>query len=518
MAFSLNGCGQQDTSMTSGNIIDGSVNTKMSEDIAKYETLVQSEPTPENHLALANAYQVASQMKNQRNTLEFSYRLTSDVAALDALQSIVVNTAEESPAIQSEVDRLIQNISIPEYNTEAVGMFMSPEWMSLMMPKIKDGHRNYYFTDSETQDTIYIQVGYMTNNGNNPYTKTWYISGADQQVTAISYENNTAVIMNTGMTEGQYDGPFTAWTCIGDVGAIYHDSGTFKNGIMVGDFSSNVFSLDEPMDLFALVSTREGNDFVPYQGHFGEDGVSTMEQPNHNAVAYGYTQDKSAYLFYDLVGELGSGYIFDSSFLGFTPYPTFTQYTPLLDEKWHGETMIDLSKIQVRVYDNMIELFDGTSWHTVGDVNEYIQADPFLEMNNMENDNPDDNSTTNDQEPWTAGRGRATTGKDTGPTPTKPSQPKPTPPKPTPQPDKNDKDDKDKDDDKDDKDDDRDDDKDDDNDYRPNPNPNPNPNPPPAPDPDPTPPPAPDPTPPPTPDPPDTGTDGEDIGWTDDFL
>lgn len=353
--------------------------TELEQSIAQHQALLDTEPSTENYVALAELYRQAGQIKQQRDTLERCYRLFADEQSFALLQDITVNAAEEADTVQEPLRQLVQNITTQEYNNEAIAMLMSPDWVSVMMPKLREGHRRYYLEDASAGTMLVAEVGYSADR---PYTRAWYATEGGTQVVSLLQQGTTAQWLQTGLANGQYSGAFSLWLCLGRQGAVYKDTGTFENGLLTGAYTTSVHQGDAPMDLFALISTRDELETTLYTGSFGSDGLPTVPQPENaqaNLVAYAYTEDSKSYVWLTLPeGEDAAAHVFDAAFYGLPPYPAFAAYTPVPPKPPQGEVTVDLATVQVRVVDGELEWFDGARWHPFGSVADYMAQDPFL--------------------------------------------------------------------------------------------------------------------------------------------
>ena len=104
----------------------------------------KGEFTQEDYLSLADAYNRAGYIRKQRDMLEQDYRLYADEEAFAALQEISVNLEEETEGIRSRAQEMQNDLELTEYLSESVNLIDSEDWFTTMMPKLKEGQRNYY--------------------------------------------------------------------------------------------------------------------------------------------------------------------------------------------------------------------------------------------------------------------------------------------------------------------------------------------------------------------------------------
>lgn len=346
----------------------------------------------EDYYALAELYGQEGMIKKQRDMLEQCYRLYGDVRCLDALKEITVNIEEENNRIKEEAERMLMNISTPEYLDEAVGMLISDDWQNVMMPKLHEGSRRYYLADEDGGVVLCFEAGY--DETGKEYSTVWHIAD-NGKMQCIMKKADNIQMLTTEAEDGTYQGAFESWLCMGDSGDVYHETGTFERGVCVGDYTARVKYGKEASDLFSLWKNRKDMDMTEYTGFFAEGGVTTVTQSaegqkkvigggigGENAIIYAYTMDKSGYLFMDVEeGTDIDSFVFDYSVIGADTYPEIALYEAQLESGAEDkqEQMINSADVKVRVYDSNVEWFDGNKWHVLGEVAEYVQADPFAE-------------------------------------------------------------------------------------------------------------------------------------------
>lgn len=391
MSFMFTGCSNAGGE---GESVQGETETGISaygnNAITEYEKkYAAGEFSAEDYKALAELYAQEGMIKKQRDMLEQCYRLYADTESLTVLKSLTVNVAEESDSMQEEAKRLQMNLDTAGYLDEAVAMLISDDWMELVMPKLKEGGRSYYMTDTSGEINLIFEAGY--DEAGAAYTTVWNML-SDGKVQCIMKSKGAVQMVTAGIEDGVYQGNFESWLCMAGGGDIYHEKGTFEKGILIGDYTAKVHYGQESADLFALWSSREKVEMADYTGSFENTGVTSVTQPEavkiqvvnggnggDHLIAYAYTGDKSKYLFLNTSEEESAAeFVFDYTVLGMADYPVLTVYEPKTNSANAGqEQMISSEDVKVRIYDSNIEWFDGTSWHVVGNAADYIQADPF---------------------------------------------------------------------------------------------------------------------------------------------
>lgn len=372
----------------------------------------KGEFTAEDYLALGQLYQEQGMVRKQRDLLEQSYRLLGDTQAFEQLQTISVNLAEETPAIQEEASLMLQNLQLEEYLDESINLVSSDEWLDTMMPKLYEGKRSY-FMQQDGETVLTVEAGYDQSGA--PDTSIWH-HGAEQ-VTVLQRTGKTVQFLRTAMTDGVYQGAFEAWICDGGSGDIYHEQGTFTNGMLTGDFTVSVHKGTEGSDLFSLWSNRTGMEYTVYNGNFNEQGMTTLEQPPEKSlqamvgdtgystcIVYAYNEAKNDGLFMGLAeGTDTASFVFGAESMGWKAYPEITVYEPKVtdgengaadsDETGNGESdgaadgaagLPDADSTgktenipQVRIFDGEIQLYLGGAWVSMGSVKQYEKEDPF---------------------------------------------------------------------------------------------------------------------------------------------
>ena len=397
-SIALTGCGDdvEGTDITSPimEVTAVPIRSETDQAIADYEEKYSSgEFTQEDYKALADLYFQKGLIRKQRDMLELGYRLYGDMDLLAAANAITVNVEEESSQIRDNAERLYQALSIEEYQNEAVAALYADDWMQIMMPRLQTGSRSYYMVKEGSNEILYIQSGYDENGTS--YSNAW-LTDTEGNVIYIMQSGNMVQLLSTSLQNGQYQGDFDYWLVTADNGDVYHDRGSFDNGIIIGEYTSQVRFGTEKADLFSLWSTRRDLETIEYKGDFGVDGITILEQPesgegnitnggngSSDYLVYAYNEDNSKYLFFNLAeGETAENFVFSGNTLGLMSYPVFTPYDPVVQEdaeaELEGEIQVNLGDVKIRVYDSNIEWFDGTNWHVMGSVDEYISRDPFM--------------------------------------------------------------------------------------------------------------------------------------------
>ena len=284
----------------------------------------KGEFTQEDYLSLADAYNRAGYIRKQRDMLEQDYRLYADEEAFAALQELSVNLEEETEGIRSRAQEMQNDLELTEYLGESVNLIDSEDWFTTMMPKLKEGQRNYYL-ERDSQPLLYVQTGY-TEEGQ-CFSRVWYTgsdtkrflsqegatirlvtvtaAGADENIADPAETENPDAAQETGTTEARarenttteisdttapladtpetmkdWNGTFEAWSVDSATGSITHEQGTMQGGVLTGDYTCDVHTGEGALDVYSLWNNREGMEYITYTGSFDSEGKILTEQPS----------------------------------------------------------------------------------------------------------------------------------------------------------------------------------------------------------------------------------------------
>ena len=331
---------------------------------------------------LAKRYAQEKQNKAARDILEACVLLEQDAEAYATLQELTVNAAEEA-AVAEQLDLLILNLETPEYANESISMLFSDEWFAAMAPSFAQGKRSYYREQEDT--TLYLEVGY--NEQKQRYTSIWKKSGKELMV--IQQTPNTLQSVTTGVYQEKYHGAFESWICVASTGDVFHEKGTFDGGVCVGDYAAEVKWGKAESDIMSLWMMKEDMEFNTYTGNFSNKGSTTMKQPEKDTyeitnggvgtgdcVVYAYDANMNKYLFLNTQGN-ATDVIFSHQSIGLKDYPKFAAYEPVLETVDESVELFDktisLRDLQVRIFEDDVQVYDGSAWTVVGKFSEELQ-------------------------------------------------------------------------------------------------------------------------------------------------
>ncbi len=393
LAMSLMGCGDGDIPLT--NLFEGQEEEDIfvveAENVEAVESQEVQKEDPQyaagegqtlSLKTLAKRYVEENQNRAARDVLEACYHLEQDTEVYEALQGLTVNAAEED-AVAEQLDLLILNLETPEYTNESISMLFTEEWFEAMAPAFAQGKRSYY---RETDDTtLYLEVGY--NEHNQRYTSIWKKTG--EELLVIQQTPNTLQSVVTGVHEGEYHGAFEAWTCVASTGDVFHETGTYASGVCIGDYTAEVKWGKAEADIMSLWMMKEDMEFTAYKGAFDNKGITTMKQLAEGSgkvtnggtaagdrVIYAYSKDGERFLFLN-AERAASELAFTNQVMGLSDYPSFETYEPVSVETDEEVELFDktiaLADLQVRIYEDDVQIYDGSEWIVVGNVQEELQ-------------------------------------------------------------------------------------------------------------------------------------------------
>lgn len=344
----------------------------------------KGEFTQEDYLSLADAYNRAGYIRKQRDMLEQDYRLYADEEAFAALQELSVNLEEETEGIRSRAQEMQNDLELTEYLSESVNLIDSEDWFTTMMPKLKEGQRNYYL-ERDSQPLLYVQTGY-TEEGQ-CFSRVWYTgndtkrflsqegatirlvtvtaAGADENIADPAETENPDATQETGTTEARarentmteisdttapladtpetmkdWNGTFEAWSVDSATGSITHEQGTMQGGVLTGDYTCDVHTGEGALDVYSLWSNREGMEYITYTGSFDSEGKILTEQPSEeikkkllegtdytDLVLYAYDATGENCLWQGIGGDItAEEYRFGGEMIGLETRPEYTSY------------------------------------------------------------------------------------------------------------------------------------------------------------------------------------------------
>ena len=394
-AIVFTGCGDGNTQEEHvvGTLEAQPILSSLEVEIVNMETkYCKGELTREEYLTLAKDYGEIGRVREERDLLEQSYRLYDDTEAFELLQTLTVNLVEEEPQIRQVAETLTENLTQDDTVGEAIQALTGEEWFRTLMPKLREGQRSYYL---DGDGELYFQVGYGADGAE--VTKVWYTAGG-RSIFLQNTENTLKIVICTGDAIASYY--LDAGT-----GSITREQGTMKNDVLTGEYTCDIYSGENGVDLSSLWNSRGELEYTTYQGEFDDEGKTLLEQPGEaelkkllegsgyqKAVLYAYDASTGRCLWQGLDSDATvESYSFGGDMLGLQNVPEYTTYEaqPMAEQNAEetsgasGETADNIAR--VRVFDGEIQWYDGKYWVSAGKAADLIQEDPFLAYEEREN-------------------------------------------------------------------------------------------------------------------------------------
>ena len=295
-----------------------------------------------------------------------------------------MNLEEETEGIRSRAQEMQNDLELTEYLSESVNLIDSEDWFTTMMPKLKEGQRNYYL-ERDSQPLLYVQTGY-TEEGQ-CFSRVWYTgndtkrflsqegatirlvtvtaAGADENIADPAETENPDATQETGTTEARarvnttteisdttapltdtpetmkdWNGTFEAWSVDSATGSITHEQGTMQGGVLTGDYTCDVHTGEGALDVYSLWSNREGMEYITYTGSFDSEGKILTEQPSEeikkkllegtdytDLILYAYDATGENCLWQGIGGDItAEEYRFGGEMIGLETRPEYTSY------------------------------------------------------------------------------------------------------------------------------------------------------------------------------------------------
>ena len=405
-AIVFTGCGDGNTQEEHvvGTLEAQPILSSLEVEIVNMETKYRKgELTREEYLTLAKDYGEIGRVREERDLLEQSYRLYDDTEAFELLQTLTVNLVEEEPQIRQAAETLTENLTQDDTVGEAIQALTGEEWFHTLMPKLREGQRSYYL---DGDGELYFQAGYGADGAE--VTKVWYTAGG-RSIFLQNTENTLKIVICTGDAIASYY--LDAGT-----GSITREQGTMKNDVLTGEYTCDISSGENGVDLFSLWNSRGELEYTTYQGEFDDEGKTLLEQPGEaelkkllegsgyqKAVLYAYDASTGRCLWQGLDSDAAvESYSFGGDMLGLQSVPEYIPYEaqPMAEQNVEetvegadgaedsiepdsSETTDNIAR--VRVFDGEIQWYDGKYWVSAGKAADLIQEDPFLAYEEREN-------------------------------------------------------------------------------------------------------------------------------------
>lgn len=179
---------------------------------------------------------------------------------------------EEEAAALDALESLYRNLSAEEYLGESIHMVCSEEWFETMSVRLYEGCRSYTLQQGETV-LLSVQVGYDISG--EPYSNVCY--QADESSLSLLKQTGSQVsLLQTGLSDGEYDGTFETWKIDSEQGQITKEQGTYSQGVPVGEYSVSTYQ-GVTGDAFDLWTNRENMVYETKSITYDEQGEVIAE-------------------------------------------------------------------------------------------------------------------------------------------------------------------------------------------------------------------------------------------------
>ena len=159
---------------------------------------------------------------------------------------------EEEEAVLDAMESLYRNLDVQEYLGESIHLVCSKEWFETMSVRLYEGCRSYTLQQGDTV-LLSAQVGYDISGES--FSNVCY--QADENSLSLLKQTGSQVsLMQTGLSDGEYDGAFETWKIDSEQGQITKEQGTFAQGVPVGEYSVSTYQ-GVTGDAFDLWANRE---------------------------------------------------------------------------------------------------------------------------------------------------------------------------------------------------------------------------------------------------------------------
>lgn len=183
-----------------------------------------------------------------------------------------VNAVEQDHV--RELGKLMhQNLELEEYLNDGISLITGDDWWETLMPGNSEDSR-LYFLQEDGETVLVIHVGYDENAV--AYSDVWYLG---EETKMLHHSGDVVQLLCTQLLDGEYTGAFESWRCDGASGDIYHETGTFAEGVLTGEYTAAIHRGMAESDVYALWCNRQTMNYSTYTGHFDENGRTTLEQP-----------------------------------------------------------------------------------------------------------------------------------------------------------------------------------------------------------------------------------------------
>lgn len=184
---------------------------------------------------------------------------------------------ETEASVTESLKTLYQNLELPEYVGEAIHMVSSEEWFASVASGLYEGCRSYALKKGD-QLLLSVQAGYDVED--KPYINIYY-QGADNTMRLLKQARGVTWLLQTGVSEGKYDGAFEKWQIDSGKGYLLKETGTYARGVIVGEYTKSEYT-GAPGESFDLWTNRENFEYKTSTVTYNEQGeVMASPEPTN---------------------------------------------------------------------------------------------------------------------------------------------------------------------------------------------------------------------------------------------
>lgn len=211
-------------------------------------------------------------------------------------------TAAQKTELEQMAELMKQNLELPEYFNEAVNLMASEEWSKAVT-------EDYTLSD-EQGVRMFIQADEGTS-------AVWFYK--EDATLMLKKSKELFYVMETAPG---YNGAFTAWILNPQTGDIFHEAGTFTEGVLTGEYTVNVSRGTESSELFSLWNNRETMEYTTYYGNFDVQGRTTVKQlKDTEKIVYAYNETGEKYLYAESSDKTAETAVFTVKTIGLDEMP-----------------------------------------------------------------------------------------------------------------------------------------------------------------------------------------------------
>lgn len=278
--------------------------------ISAYETLYKMDAFSEaDYLALGALYAGADRPGEMKQLLERGQVLNATQEKQALLDGLISRPSLESEDVQAMTAGVAASLAAEDFDA-AADLLASDAWRSCMVSRLRDGRWRFHTPKEDAQNGMELWIETLQSGGDQSPASTVWALNQDQTLRMIHVDEGRITGATAFISNGAYDGAFTAESCFAETGNVYLDTGMMKNNRCTDAFSSKTaLGTDPSDDLLALFHARKKLEGEEYFGTFDAEGHTAEKQSSSTkkkGIAYAYTKSKSKFLFIRDAEQLGA--------------------------------------------------------------------------------------------------------------------------------------------------------------------------------------------------------------------